>query len=389
MATGILLIITMGVLYAILSPLFTRRMAWIEPGEDEDGWHNELELKKNMNLRALNDIRFEFASGKINRDDYLELRDHYRLKVAEVYSEIEKLEQEESGPLSTEFQPQEIENGSEKVAADEENRDELTGLDEKADDELTLPTPNRPKYRKVIKHRAGRRTIRYIEEEDMDEQDRDNAYHEDQYMYPERDFKKPFLVVTSLLVLLITGLTTYTMGKRSSTQGSYQMNRNASAVLPGERTSGTGGDVSDPASSIVGLDHAINYLKENPWNVQAHLIVGEYFADSGEISNAMEHYQNAAQYEPGSVRVLKRLGDAYHTLGDKERAIEHLNASLAEDPDDIESMYHMGLIYSEKGNKEKAIGYFKKIMSSDPDGQLAPMVREELVRLGIEDGQAG
>ena len=358
MAMGILLIITAGVLYAVVSPLFTRRVAWIEAGEEDGEWRNELEMEKNMNLRALNDIKFEFASGKINREDYIELRDHYRLKVAETFSELEEVDREETGSQLSEPSPQQNETKLEKIAKDDKEFEESAGeagsWDSGEDDE----------------------------EENMDEEE----YHDD-YHVPVRDFRKPFMIVTGLLLLLITGLITFTMGKQSGEQGNDRVRRNVNAVQPVERAAGTGEGVSGPASSIVGLDHAINYLQENPWNVQAHLIVGEYFFDAEEISEAMKHYQNAAQYEPDSVRVLYHLGSTYHKLGEAESAIESLNAALVADPKDLESLYHLGLIYGyDKGNKEKAAGYFQQIMSSDPDEPLATTVKEELVKIGIMDG---
>ena len=349
MAMGILLIITMVVLYAVVSPLFTRRVAWIEPGEEDDGWRDELEMQKNINLRALNDIKFEFASGKINREDYVELRDHYRSKVAETFSELEEMDQEETGSQLSEPSPQQNEKKLEKIAKDD----------------------------KEFEGSAGEG-----EEEDMDEEE-----HYDDYHVPERAFKKPFLVVTGLLLLLVMGLITFTMGKQSAKQGNDQVRQNVDIVQPVEKVAGTGKGVSGPASSIVGLDHVINYLQENPWNVQAHLIVGDYFLDAEEISEAMKHYQNAAQYEPGSVRVLYHLGSTYHKMGEAESAIEKLNAALVVDPKNLESLYHLGLIYGyDKGNKEKAAGYFQQILSSDPDEPLAATVKEELVKLGIMDG---
>jgi len=364
MATGILLIITMGVLYAVVSPLFTRRVAWIEAGEEDGEWRNELEMEKNMNLRALNDIKFEFASGKINREDYVELRDHYRLKVAETFSELEVVDREETGSQLPEPYTHEDERKSEKAAKDD----------------------------KEFQESAEEGASRYDEEEDMDDQeyddrDYDDLDYDDRYHVPERDFKKPFMIVTGLLVMLVTGLITFTMGKQSTKQGNNQVRQNVDIVQPVEKVAGTGEGVSGPASSIVGLDHAINYLQENPWNVQAHLIVGEYFLDAENTSEAMKHYQNAAQYEPDSVRVLNHLGSTYHKMGEAERAIEKLNAALVADPKDLESLYHLGLIYGyDKGNKEKAAEYFQQILSSDPEEPLAAAVKEELVKLGIMDG---
>ena len=362
----------MAVLYAIISPLLTRKVAWIEAGEEDDEWRNELEMEKNMNLRALNDIKFEFASGKINREDYIDLRGHYRLKVAETMGEIEEADRVETESQMSEPPPQQNE---------EDCNEEPERLDN-TNDNSTVSAAMHLHDDKEFEEGAGEDGSRDDDEEYMDEEE----YHDD-YLVPARDFRKPFLIVTGLLLLLITGLITFTMGKQAAKQGNDQVRRNVDIVQPVERVAGTGKGVSGQAPRIAGLDHAINYLEANPWNVQAHLIVGEYFLDAEEISEAMGHIQDAVQYEPNSVRVLNHLGRTYHKMGEAERAIESLNAALTVDPKDLESLYHLGLIYGyDKGNKEKAAGYFQQIVSSDPDEPLATMVKEELVKLGIMDG---
>ncbi len=216
----------------------------------------------------------------------------------------------------------------------------------------------------------------------MDEEE----YH-DGHLAPDRDFRTPFLIVAGLLVLVMVYVINLTMGKPSITQGNLQVSQNVDIVQQVERVTGTDNGVSGQGVNIVGLDHAIKYLKENPWNVQTHLILGEYFLDADEMPEAMGHIQDAAQYEPNSVRVQNHLGRSYHKMGEAERAIESLNAALTVDPKDLESLYHLGLIYGyDKGNKEKAAEYFQQIVSNDPDGPLTTTAKEELVKLGIMDG---
>ena len=372
MATIILLIITMAVLYAIISPLLTRKIAWIEAGEEDDGRLKEMAIEKNMNLRALNDIKFEFASGKINREDYVDLRDHYRLKVAEAMGKIEEADHVETESQVSEPSPQQ----------DEEDRNEEPEQLDNMSDDSTVSAAMHLHDDNEFEESVGEDDSRDDEEEYIDEEE----YHDD-YLVPARDFRKPFLIVTGLLLLLITGLVFFTMGKQTGKQENDQVRQSAGIVQSVETMAMPGDAVPGQPDNIVGLDHAINYLKENPWNVQAHLIVGEYFLDAEEMSEAMGHIQDAAQYEPDSVRVLAYLGRSYHQMGEAERAIESFNAALNIDPKDINSLYHLGLIYGyDKGNKEKAAEYFQQIVSSDPDGPLTTAAKDELVKLGVIDG---
>lgn len=55
-----------------------------------------LEQEKKNNLKAIKDIDFELATGKISAEDHEELKTLYSLKIAEVI-EAEKRLKEESG----------------------------------------------------------------------------------------------------------------------------------------------------------------------------------------------------------------------------------------------------------------------------------------------------
>ena len=53
-----------------------------------------LEQEKKSNLKAIKDIDFELATGKISAEDHEELKTLYSLKVAEVIEEEKRLNEE-------------------------------------------------------------------------------------------------------------------------------------------------------------------------------------------------------------------------------------------------------------------------------------------------------
>jgi len=88
-------VIFAGALYYVLTPLLGRRVGWVDAEDPDDERMRELELQKKINLKALKDIEFELASGKINDEDYQELREHYSRKVSRIMGLIEDLTGEE------------------------------------------------------------------------------------------------------------------------------------------------------------------------------------------------------------------------------------------------------------------------------------------------------
>jgi len=81
------IIASVTLVYAFL-PLMRDRQVWQESPDAKDERIKSLEVEKASFLKALKDIEFELASNKINSSDYEKLRNHYRLKVAEVMRQL-------------------------------------------------------------------------------------------------------------------------------------------------------------------------------------------------------------------------------------------------------------------------------------------------------------
>ena len=382
MAIIIFLFVFLFALYMILTPLFGERVAWIGYAEDDDQGRKDLEMQKNINLRALKDIQFERASGKINREDYLDLRNHYQRKAAQALNELEELDREDvelHGSLESDTPAaRELQEGSWE---EDGWREELEEMEDEDAGLRVSPASHLPDDEF---DEGSREEDDWDEEEnDMEEERHDRAVSARvrNQRQPSANAGRNIFLLSAALILMGTGLVTFEMGKKSG-----QPSQSVPATLP--RTN-IGSNQPVPISSlkIAGLDHAINYLRENPWNVQAHLHVGEYFLDEGDTVKALEHFSGAAQYEPDSTRVLNHMGRTYRQMGEIDLAIENFQAALNTEPSALEPRYHLGLIYGyDKGDKEKAAGFFRKILSSDPNEVLRTEVTEELKKLGITDG---
>ncbi len=81
-------VVVMVGVYSVL-PLAGRRRSWLA-AEEPDRDRQALEAEKRTYLRAIQDIDFEHAAGKINDRDHAELRRHYSAGAARIIGRLER-----------------------------------------------------------------------------------------------------------------------------------------------------------------------------------------------------------------------------------------------------------------------------------------------------------
>jgi len=94
MTAFIYVFLGLGALAYILAPLREQRYAWTTNQMPRNRELARLEQEKRMYLKALKDIEFELASGKVNEGDYMDLEKHYRSEISRVLAEIDSLEED-------------------------------------------------------------------------------------------------------------------------------------------------------------------------------------------------------------------------------------------------------------------------------------------------------
>jgi len=378
-------VIFAGALYYVIAPLLGRRVNWIDAEHPDDERMRELELTKKINLKALKDIEFELASGKINDEDYLELRDHYVRKVSRTLGLIEDLAGKEEGAVDARYG----ERGKGAPDVDEGLYEDEDELDENEEDDKDDEDDE-----EIIQGRDG---------DDVDEEwdeDEDDEYE-------HRSVKGPTLIVLALVLAVGMGVALFQMGKSSAVPAPTASAPAASApaasapaalapaaLAPAALAPAAPAPVvpvaSQPSfssSDQAGLEHLLQYVQENPWNVTSHIILGEYYLDAGNIDVALAHFVNAEGIKPDNGRVLSNLGKAYRKLGNLDQAIEKFRAASAAEPEVLEHLYQLGLVYGyDKGDRTQALELFEEILSRQPDEELRATVDEELRKLGLSDG---
>ncbi|MEO0652340.1 MAG: tetratricopeptide repeat protein [Planctomycetota bacterium] len=79
-----------------------------------------------------------------------------------------------------------------------------------------------------------------------------------------------------------------------------------------------------------------DYLKSNPVDVEANLLLGESLEAAGHQRSARAVYEFVAEIDPKNGQGLKRAGAMFQATGDFAKALEYYERALAADPRDQE-----------------------------------------------------
>lgn len=358
--------------YYVLRPLFGGRVPWQEAANPDDERIRHLELTKKINLKALKDIEFELAAGKINDQDYEDLRDHYMHKVSSVMHRLEELRT--GGKSDKKDDWESLVNNRSDVDNDGEDEEVEAAA-------AAAPGDAGGLEQEAIDEEQGLETDEYSDEHDDDDYEDEYDDDHDEYTYgPGRVARPPgrspggrVMVVAVITLAVGFGLVVFQMGRKSATVEAPRVAYAPQAVTVDE--------------GEAGLEHLVEYVEKNPWNVTSHLILGEYYFDTGDMDQALTHFTSAEQVAPGNGRVLSDLGRAYRKLGDTDRAIEKFQAAVDAEPDMLEHLYQLGLVFGyDKGDTSRARELFQQILSRQPDEELRIRVKTEMEKLGTSKG---
>ncbi len=135
------------------------------------------------------------------------------------------------------------------------------------------------------------------------------------------------------------------------------------------------------------IAEVIDFLKDNPDNIEALVALGDLYYDSNQLHEAIDVFNRAVKFEPQSVHIQNDLGMLYQKTGQYDMAIERFQAALKIDPSHLNSLLHIGIIYryTKKDNK-KALEIFEDIQSKNPDPEMSKMIIDEIERIKTEEG---
>lgn len=156
--------------------------------------------------------------------------------------------------------------------------------------------------------------------------------------------------------------------------------------------SGCGTATTEPVTQEDMLGSYLQALEADPNDTTAMLAIatiyeGKYRAGEGEgnehLVTAAAFLEYAIDVDPSLTDVYIRLANIYMSedIDNSEAAVKVLNKATSADPDNADVYLKLGIAQQNLGNKQAAILAWQKYLELDPDGDMAEVVREQLVKL--------
>ena len=113
--------------------------------------------------------------------------------------------------------------------------------------------------------------------------------------------------------------------------------------------------------------HYQKALEIKPDFAEAHNNLGNFLFQKGSVDEAMVHYQKALEINPDYAEAHYNLGYALLKMGNVDEAIAHLQKALQINPDYAEAHNNLGYALIQKGSVDEATAHFQKALQINPD----------------------
>jgi tetratricopeptide (TPR) repeat protein len=113
--------------------------------------------------------------------------------------------------------------------------------------------------------------------------------------------------------------------------------------------------------------HYQKALEINPDFAEAHNNLGNFLFQKGSVDEAIVHYQMALEINPDYAEAHYNLGNALLKMGNVDEAIAHLQKALQINPDYAEAHNNLGYALIQKGSVDEATAHFQKALQINPD----------------------
>lgn len=111
---------------------------------------------------------------------------------------------------------------------------------------------------------------------------------------------------------------------------------------------------------------------EHPLEINAFMLLGQYYALMGDLAKAEETFQSAQNLSPQRQQVSYLLTKIKFMRQDYEGAIKLLEKTINDDPKIADSYWYLGLIYNDIGEGQKAFDYIKTALEKGKAPQQIP-----------------
>lgn len=123
-----------------------------------------------------------------------------------------------------------------------------------------------------------------------------------------------------------------------------------------------------------GIQMLLSMVEENPKNVEAHFVLGEFAIRSGQMEKAVTRFNTIIELQPANTLAYIYKGEALMQMDSLEMALATFNAALAIDSTSGLALVYAGKMNEQLGNFSQAKALYSRILRTNED----PIVRDSV-----------
>jgi cytochrome c-type biogenesis protein CcmH/NrfG len=122
-------------------------------------------------------------------------------------------------------------------------------------------------------------------------------------------------------------------------------------------------------------------VASDPKNLQAWVMLGNDYFDTGQSKKAINAYAKALELKPDEPNVLTDQGVMYLQTGANDKALADFERAQQIDPKHLQSLYNIGVVNNDMKQFDKAAKAWSHYLELDPSSPKAQEVKTRLEQL--------
>lgn len=123
-----------------------------------------------------------------------------------------------------------------------------------------------------------------------------------------------------------------------------------------------------------GIQMLLAMVEENPKNVEAHFVLGEFAIRSGQMEKAVARFNTIIELQPENTLAYIYKGEALMQMDSLQAALSTFKAAIATDSTSGIALVYAGKMNEQLGNLNEAKTYYQQILRHNED----PIVKDSV-----------
>jgi tetratricopeptide (TPR) repeat protein/DNA-binding winged helix-turn-helix (wHTH) protein len=141
---------------------------------------------------------------------------------------------------------------------------------------------------------------------------------------------------------------------------------------------------NDPQGEKDAVNTTLESIHLAPRLAEGHVRLGEIYAGTGRVQEAIQEEWNALRLAPGNAEAYKILGNAYSANGQYDQAEAVYREAVRKQPEDWNGFLLLGLFYRDRGRYAEAHAAFDSALKLAPSNEV---VYRNVAALDMREGK--